>query len=539
MGELDPLKQKLQIEVEFDENKLGKAIDILDTMGKRAENATEGTKKAAKETSDFSKLISDDLSGAFGKVKGALGPFAELLGTGGAITGGVVVFNMLDKAVSDMEKTLTSTNQQFVGYKQNLKDIAGLTKDLTFMGVSGEAGSALINQLSKSSAFKDAEQLQSATRASASMSGTYGVPLSDMATMISNLTKAGTEFGGIPGKDIGSETAKRMSELQKESVEKGFSSMDQYVKSFNELWQTTRNVNMTFEATERVLASWSEEVRRGVFTAKEMGDFAGGKNMNDASKVMMAQQLGYSGSPLEMITQLEKHIGKGGIDKELRDKIIEMTKGLSGSHDEQIQLAAKISDMLGGPKLDTLQKKEAFWSGLKDQRTPEEKERLSVSAEARSQSAETVEGAEKRATERYHATTTMLEYLKDAATVTVRAIGAHLVEGHADPKYMAEERAYSAVHGKNLSPRDAELKSMAEEINKGSVMQSLKTLTLNQDESNIVSQMQKQLKKEKAESEQNINFGVTLNTPGQPPVVVKKAVTVKGKQDISQKVEVK
>jgi len=390
MPDADKIKQELAIEVSFDEQSANKAIRGIEELGDKVdEKVIKPTESAAKSSKDLSTLIGNDLSSAIGKFTGALGPLASIAGAAGPIAALTAGFIIVDGTLADLEKTSIRVTNQFSTLNGNLTDIVTTLNRLSDLGLKEDSALGVLDTLSRNGAFTQLDQLKGAAETTAALSQKTGINPNEIAQMVSQFVKAGIMS---PTNTLG--PASNMLANFVENAANSNMALSEYTKSVVELWNNTKGYNMTLSNTERIVDNFSEELRKGIFSLSEIGNFATGKQTSQQAQLFLAQKMGIEGSPLEMLTKMQEARATPEGQNQIRNIIREMTKELSSSTGEQLQLVQKLSGIFA-PELgvDNLRKSRNMM-GMSDLSTGSKRSKDEVKAEKDAQKSRIEEAKE-------------------------------------------------------------------------------------------------------------------------------------------------
>jgi len=340
--------QKLGVEFEVDEESKNKAMKALDDVGEKAEQTQKSIASGNEEQSKFIEMLQKDFGSAMGNIVGQFGELASLLKAGGPIAAGAVAFSLIETRAAELTKNAVDINRQFDALKETSKDIAAIWNELNDLGFNNEQSGAAILALTKTGAFPSKEMLREASQAAAGMSKQTGIPIEEMGNIIAQAVRAGTlEPGNIQNGLIRQDGRGILQNLIK-GADEAEMSLTGYSKAVFDLWQTTRNYNIDFENTNKILVSWHDELNKGLMTVSDLANLASGQSMSDSQKIFAAQQMGITGSPLEMMTKFEKLLSSPeGIDK-LGKMIFERADSLSKSPEELVQMVRRMNQLFAG-----------------------------------------------------------------------------------------------------------------------------------------------------------------------------------------------
>lgn len=353
MADEDKVVQKVGVKFEVDEESKQQALAALEAIGIKGEEMTEKLKKGKEETSKFGEMLSKDLDQGVKKLIGGLGELGSLLTAGGFLAGGVVAFTLIDGKMADLNKSTIDVNNQLLSMKMTSREIADLWINMNGLGFDKDQSASAILNLTKMGAFQNKEDLGEALTTSASMSKQTGIPIDEISTIISQGVRVGIlEQGNISGGLANKEGNGLLQNLIKGSTEAEMS-LSTYSKSVMDLWQTTRNYNIDFESTGKILNSWHEELNKGIMTVADLAALASGSKMSDSQKLYSAQQAGLTGTPLEMLTKFEHLLSTPEGQEKLGKQIFERANQMAKSPLELMQTVDMMNQTLAGGSFNT------------------------------------------------------------------------------------------------------------------------------------------------------------------------------------------
>lgn len=348
MPDDEKIIEKVGVKFEVDESSKDAAIKALEQVGDSAQNVQKEVAEGNQELGKFAEFLGKDFKSAAGGLLGQFGEIAQLLRAGGPIAAGAVAFSLIEGRASELAKNAVDVNRQFEALKETSKDIAKIWVELKDLGFSNEQSSGVIVGLTKTGAFPNKEMLREATQSSAALSKQTGIPIEDISNIVAQAVRLGAlEPGNIGGGLVNQNKTGLLQNLIK-GADEAEMSLQNYSKSVFDLWQTTKNYNVDFLTTSKILNSWSEELNKGLMTISDLANLAGGQTMSESQKVFAAQQMGIGGSPLEMMTRFEELMSSDkGIDK-LGKFVFDRANQMARSPEELIQFVRMFNQTLAG-----------------------------------------------------------------------------------------------------------------------------------------------------------------------------------------------
>lgn len=377
--------QRLGVVFETDEQSKETVLRSLDEINEKASKIKSNFGDSGEGASKLADVLKKDLGGALDKLSPALGELSSVFKAAGPISAGVAGMILLRDRMADLEGVAVGVNRQFSNLHATITDIAAIQKDLQLMGLNKEQANGLVNRVATLGPFSTEDQIKQATVTSAAAGKMTGMDPGEIANIIAIAVRTGAlDVNDISGGMFGANGKRGMFQGMIEGQAEASMSMQQYTKSLFELWNVTRNYNVSFENTQKLLVNWSDELNKGIVSLKDVADLATGQRMSDSQKLFMAQRLqtahpdlGLTGSPLEVLTKFEAGLNDPAFQQKMGKIIYDMASERSKNPEEMVQWVRMLNDSLTGgslPGLDSIRGASTFLE--KYATTPEEKFRI-------------------------------------------------------------------------------------------------------------------------------------------------------------------
>lgn len=347
--ETEKVIQKLGIVFETDEQSKEVVLRSFDEIAQRAAETSEKMAKASESAGEMGEKFAHSMKSVLGEFTPALGElkniFAEGVGPAALITGLVLARDRM----AELESAAVGVNHQYATMVMNASKLAELQHEMTNIGIDEKTTNALMSRMASSGGMTTAEQLTAGVQASGAMAKMTGMDPNDVASIITTAIRTGAiDQNNIPGGMFGEDGKQGLYQKIATGAAESEMSMKEYSKSLFELWQTTRNYNISFEDTQKLLGHWSDQLNKGIVSLGEVANLSSGKSMSDSQKIFMAQQMEITGSPLEMMTKFEASLMDPAFQDKMGHKIFEMASQRAKNPEEMVQWARMLNHSLAG-----------------------------------------------------------------------------------------------------------------------------------------------------------------------------------------------
>ena len=345
----EKIVQELGLVFTTDEQSKEQVLRSLDEINSKAKSVNDNMAAGSEGASKLSETLRKDLGGALDKFSPALGEIGGLLKAAGPVTALVTGFILVVDKMADLNKEAVDVNRQFSSMYSTIKDIADLQNHMSMMGYDKEETNNITSRLARNGAASTAEQLTDATITTGAFAKMTGMETSSVANMIAMAVKSGAlDANNLQGGVFGEGGKPGLFQNMTKGAAEASMSMEQYSKSLFDLWGTTRNYNISFEDTQKLMGRWGDSLNKGIVSLNDIAALSTGSKFSDGQKIFMAQQMGIEGSPLEMMTKFEASLSKPEFQERLGTKVYDMAKQRAKSPTEMVEWVRMMNDTLTG-----------------------------------------------------------------------------------------------------------------------------------------------------------------------------------------------